>query len=220
MNLIAIETATEQCALGLLHNGQISTTAEIAPQQHANIILDRLEGLLSDAGLKKSQLDGIVFGLGPGAFTGVRIAFAVTQGLALALAIPVMGVSTLENMAWQVLKQNPDQEQLILIANDARMGEVYWAEFESQNGQLSRLNDDQVSKPEEVNLEDFDTAAGSAFHDLLREQIKDNETRPIDANILPDAQALLEIAQTRFTQDQQNIADIQPLYVRDKVVFS
>lgn len=220
MNLIAIETATEQCALGLLHNGQISTTAEIAPQQHANIILDRFEGLLSDAGLKKSQLDGIVFGLGPGAFTGVRIAFAVTQGLALALAIPVMGVSTLENMAWQVLKQNPDQEQLILIANDARMGEVYWAEFKAHKGRLIRLHADRVSKPEAVNLKDFDTAAGSAFHDLLREQIKDNETRPIDANILPDARALLEIAQSRFQSDQQNIADIQPLYVRDKVVFS
>ncbi|KAA3650729.1 MAG: tRNA (adenosine(37)-N6)-threonylcarbamoyltransferase complex dimerization subunit type 1 TsaB [Proteobacteria bacterium] len=220
MNLIAIETATEQCALGLLHNDQISSTAEIAPQQHASIILDRLEGLLSDAGLKKSQLDGIVFGLGPGAFTGVRIAFAVTQGLALALAIPVMGVSTLENMAWQVLKQNPDQEQHILIANDARMGEVYWAEFKAHQGRLTRLHADQVSKPEAVNLSDFDTAAGSAFHDLLREQIKDNETRHIDANILPDAQALLEIAQSRFPQDQQNIADIQPLYVRDKVVFS
>jgi len=220
MNLIAIETATEQCALGLLHNGQISNTAEIAPQQHANIILDRLEGLLNDAQLKKSQLDGIVFGLGPGAFTGVRIAFAVTQGLALALDIPVMGVSTLENIAWQVFQENPDKEQHILIANDARMGEVYWAEFKTQNGQLIRINDDQVSKPEDVNINDFDTAAGSAFHDLLRERIKDDVNRPIDANRLPDAQALLEIAQTRFAIDQQNIADIQPHYVRDKVVFS
>ncbi|MCW8870573.1 MAG: tRNA (adenosine(37)-N6)-threonylcarbamoyltransferase complex dimerization subunit type 1 TsaB [Proteobacteria bacterium] len=220
MNLIAIETATEQCALGLLHNGQITTTAEIAPQRHANIILERLETLLSEAGLEKAQLDGIVFGLGPGAFTGVRIAFAVTQGLALALDIPVLGLSTLENMAWQLHQANPEKNQNILIANDARMGEVYWAEFESSNGQLSRLNEDQVSKPEEVNLNDFDTAAGSAFHDLLREAMQDNETRPINANSLPDAQALLEIAQTRFKTDQQNITDIQPHYVRDKVVFS
>lgn len=220
MNLIAIETATEQCAVGLLHNDRITTTAEIAPQQHANIILDRLEGLLNDAQLKKSQLSGIVFGLGPGAFTGVRIAFAVTQGLALALDIPVMGVSTLENMAWQVFQNNPDQEQKILIANDARMGEVYWAEFKTQNGQLIRMNDDQVSQPKDVNINDFDTAAGSAFHELLGDQISDKDTRPINANSLPDAQALLEIAQTRFKKDQQNIADIQPHYVRDKVVFS
>ena len=220
MNLIAIETATEQCALGLLHNGHIKTTAEIAPQQHANIILDRLEGLLDDAKLKKSDIDGIVFGLGPGAFTGVRIAFAVTQGLALALEIPVMGVSTLENMAWQIHRKNPTQEQHILIANDARMGEVYWAEFKTQNGQLIRINDDQVNKPEDVNLKDFDTAAGSAFHNLLREHINHNKTRPINANSLPDARALLEIAQIRFNKDQQNIADIQPHYVRDKVVFN
>lgn len=220
MNLIAIETATEQCALGLLHQGRITTTAEIAPQQHANIILQRLEGLLNDANLKKSKLDGIVFGLGPGAFTGVRIAFAVTQGLALALDIPVMGVSTLENMAWQLLKQNPDQEQHILIANDARMGEVYWAEFKAHKGRLIRLHADRVSKPEAVNLKDFDTAAGSAFHDLLRQRINEDEKRPVDANSLPDAQALLEIAQNRFAQDQQEIADVQPHYVRDKVVFS
>lgn len=220
MNLIAIETATEQCAVGLLHNNRITTTAEIAPQQHANIILDRLEGLLNGANLEKSQLDGIVFGLGPGAFTGVRIAFAVTQGLALALNIPVMGVSTLENMAWQVFQNNPDQEQKILIANDARMGEVYWAEFKTKNGQLIRLNEDQVSKPDAVNLDNFDIAAGSAFHELLRDQISDKETRPINANVLPDAGALLEIAQTRFSKNHQNIADIQPHYVRDKVVFS
>ena len=220
MNLIAIETATEQCAVGLLHNDRITTTAEIAPQQHANIILDRLEGLLNGANLDKSQLDGIVFGLGPGAFTGVRIAFAATQGLALALNIPVMGVSTLENMAWQVFQDNPDKEQKILIANDARMGEVYWTEFITKNGQLIRLNEDQVSKPDAVNLDNFDIAAGSAFHDLLREHINDSETRPINANSLPDAQALLEIAQSRFSTDQQNIANIQPHYVRDKVVFS
>ncbi len=123
-------------------------------------------------------------------------------------------------MAWQILKLNPDKEQTILIANDARMGEVYWAEFKSSQGQLMRISDDQVSKPENVNLSNFDTAAGSAFHTLLRDRMKENETRPINANILPDAQALLEIAQTRFKTEQQNIANIQPHYVRDKVVFS
>ena len=92
MNLIAIETATENCSVGLLHLGEITQTSAVAPQKHAELVLVYLDQLLAAHDLKKSQIDGIVFGQGPGAFTGVRIAMSVVQGLALAWEVPVMAV--------------------------------------------------------------------------------------------------------------------------------
>lgn len=217
MILIGIETSTENCSVGLLHNGNITHRSKVAPQKHAELVLGYLEELLTEAKVKKSQIDGIVFGQGPGAFTGVRIAMSIVQGLALALEVPVMAISTMHNMAYQVWIKNPNLTRKILIANDARMGEVYWAAFQTKKvGQLERITDDALNAPQDVDLQGFDVYAGSAFQSMID---VGSEARVI-ANAFPNAKALLELAHSEFLEKSQNIINIQPTYIREKVVFT
>lgn len=216
MNLIAIETSTENCAVGLSHQGKITQRSLIAPQKHAELVLGYLDELLDEQGLKKSDIDGIVFGQGPGAFTGVRIATSIVQGLALALDVPVMAVSTLHNLAQQISNLNPEKSKRILVANDARMGEVYWATFETQNQQLLQISPDALSQPNDIKAEGFDVCVGSAFKSM----IEVNDQIEVYAERYPDATTLLKMAETNFQEKAKNIKQITPSYIREKVVFN
>ena len=125
MNLLALETATESCSAALLTGGRIITRSEIAPRRHAELLLPMCESLLDEAGLRRSDLDVIAVGRGPGAFTGVRLAVSAAQGIALALDIPVVPVSSLAALALQA----PDNGADTLALIDARMGEIYAARY-------------------------------------------------------------------------------------------
>ena len=99
MKLLALETATEACSVALYLDGEIIERHEIAPRLHAEYALPWAEALLDEAGIARSQLDAIAISRGPGAFTGVRLAIALAQGIALALDKPVVAVSTLQVIA-------------------------------------------------------------------------------------------------------------------------
>jgi len=121
MNLLALETSTEWLSLALSTDGSVVTHRQKAGQQASQLVLPQIQALLDKADLSLSQIDGIVFGAGPGAFTGVRIACGVAQGLGLGLSKPVVGVNVLEAMAASVDANH------VIVAIDARMGEVYYA---------------------------------------------------------------------------------------------
>lgn len=125
MNLLAIETATESCSAAVLEDGRLFARSELAPRRHAELLLPMCEELLAEAGLKRRNLDAIAVGCGPGAFTGVRLAISVAQGIALALDIPVVAISSLAALAMQA----PDNGAAILAVIDARMGEIYAGAF-------------------------------------------------------------------------------------------
>ncbi len=216
MNLIAIETATENCSVALLHQDQITQRTVVAPQKHAELVLGFLEELMHNKSLQKSQIDGIVFGQGPGAFTGVRIAMSIVQGLALAWNVPVMAVSTLANMAQQLSQKQTNKTMKILVANDARMGEVYWASFLLNDGQLTRLSQDALAAPDAIDCTGFDVCTGSAFQSMVAV----DSSAMVMADALPDAPTLLSMAKNTFTDQAKNINDIKPNYIREKVVFN
>ena len=94
MRLLAIETATEACSVALWIDGALCERHELAPRRHAEWVLPMVDAVLAEGGVAKRELDAIGVGRGPGAFTGVRLAIAVAQGLALALDRPVVPVST------------------------------------------------------------------------------------------------------------------------------
>lgn len=142
MRLLALDTATDACSAALLIDGDIEQDLRIAPREHARLLLPMIDELLAKAGVTPAQLDAVAFGRGPGSFTGLRIAAAITQGIALGLGIPVVPVSTLAALAQSVMREmNKDQ---VLPALDARMQEVYWAAYRRDDAGLARLQGDEM----------------------------------------------------------------------------
>ncbi len=149
MNLLAFETSTESCSVALLYGDTLIFRSEIAPRRHAELALPMAEFLLAEAGIGKAQLDAIAMGRGPGSFTGVRLAVSLAQGLAFALDVPVVPVSSLAALAMQAPADGP----ITLAVTDARMGEVYAGCFSRDDeGLVNPLDEERVSAPEEVSL--------------------------------------------------------------------
>jgi tRNA threonylcarbamoyladenosine biosynthesis protein TsaB len=129
MKLLALDTASELCSAALWLDGALLLREAHAPRAHAGLILPMVDALLIEAGMQLTALDAIAFGRGPGAFTGVRLAVAVAQGLGFAAGRPLIGISDLQATAAQVLHEVQDA-MAVLVCQDARMDEVYWGCFE------------------------------------------------------------------------------------------
>jgi len=143
MKLLAIETATEACSAALYLDGEITEQYQYAPRQHAQLLLGMAEALLAEAGLAPAQLDALAFGRGPGAFTGVRIATGVAQGIAYAADLPVVPVSTLATLAQGGFREFGWQQ--VAAAIDARMNEVYWGAYRvDEKGVMQPVGEERV----------------------------------------------------------------------------
>jgi tRNA threonylcarbamoyladenosine biosynthesis protein TsaB len=219
MKLLAIDTATEACSAALLINDDIISRYQFAPRKHAELILPMVDELLAEAGLRLADLDALAFGRGPGAFTGVRIAAGVIQGLAYATNLPVIPISTLAALA-----QGVDAEhQHIISAIDARMGEIYWGLYTRDDaGQIVAASDEVVSKPEDLVIADdvryFGTGSGwKTYASVLTDKLQDQLTGFADDRF-PDARDILTLAQTEFEHGRTVSADqALPVYLRNKV---
>ncbi|MBS0285041.1 MAG: tRNA (adenosine(37)-N6)-threonylcarbamoyltransferase complex dimerization subunit type 1 TsaB [Proteobacteria bacterium] len=221
-NILAIETATEACSAALSVDGGIIERSEIAPRRHAELILPMIESLLAEAGIARSQLDGIAVGRGPGAFTGVRLAIAVTQGLALALDIPVVPVSSLAALA----QDAPDAGAAILAVIDARMGEVYAGAFRrSPNGLVESIGEESVGKADEFGIpQSAQLCIVGTGWDAYRDALAPRLPAPpvfADGARYPQARAVAQLAAPQFAAGR-GVAPEQalPVYLRDKVALT
>jgi tRNA threonylcarbamoyladenosine biosynthesis protein TsaB len=133
VKLLALDTSTDACSAALWLDGAVAERFMLTPRGHADHILAMCESLLAEAGLKLKDLDTLAFGRGPGAFTGVRIATGVVQGLAFGAGLPVVPVSSLAALA------HAAPADRVLAAMDARMGEVYWGAYRRDAGGIVRL---------------------------------------------------------------------------------
>ena len=145
MKLLALETATEACSAAVWVDGAVLERYELAPRRHAALILPMSEAVLAEAGLRATQLDAIAFGRGPGAFTGVRIAVGVAQGIAFAADLPVVPVSTLAALALGAARETG--HRCIAAALDARMGEVYWGCYRVGGADAEPLGEERIIAP-------------------------------------------------------------------------
>lgn len=145
--ILAIDTATEACSVALSDDKKIDALFELCPREHTQRILPMVRQVLSANQLRLTELDALAFGRGPGSFTGVRIGIGIAQGLALGAELPLIGVSTLATMAqgaWRLTGATR-----VLAAIDARMGEVYWAEYQRDaQGNWQGESSEAVLKPE------------------------------------------------------------------------
>jgi tRNA threonylcarbamoyladenosine biosynthesis protein TsaB len=155
MKILAIDTATEACSAALYTgsgtaDGTILSEYQLAPREHSRLILKMIERLLQQANIMVSELDAIAFGRGPGSFMGLRIAAGVVQGIAFAHDIPVIPVSTLKAIAQRAFEQTGSKN--ILAAIDARMDEVYWAQYSLADTGWSLDGEEQVISPDKLDL--------------------------------------------------------------------
>lgn len=217
--ILAIDTATEACSAALMHGGGTLARHEIAPRRHGELILPMVEALLAEAGVALAAIDAIAFGRGPGAFTGVRIATAVAQGLAYAADRPVVPVSTLATLAWAQWRERG--EERVLAGIDARMAEVYWAAYVIGPEGLCPVGEEVVSGAEHVPMpEGVWFGAGSAWarygwilHDRCPGSLKG-----WTGEALPDARHVAEIASEEFRRGRGVPAcAAMPVYLRNEV---
>lgn len=215
--LLALDTATEACSVALLHEGRVLGCYEVIPRVHAQRVLPMVQELLGKAGIALSAVDAIAFGRGPGAFTGVRIAVGVVQGLAFALERPVLPVSNLA-----LLAQRAHREQgvgQVAAAIDARMDEVYWGCYRLEAGEMRLAGAEAVLPPEQVELPRLATGdwfgAGTGWVHAGRMPVV---PAAVEASLLPDARDLLTLAGFAWQRGEGVPAEqAQPIYLRDKV---
>jgi tRNA threonylcarbamoyladenosine biosynthesis protein TsaB len=215
--LLALDTATEACSVALLHDGKVLSHYEVIPRLHAQKLLPMIQALLAEAGIGLPAVDAIGFGRGPGAFTGVRIAIGVVQGLAFALDRPVLPVSNLALLAQRALREHGAEQ--VAAAIDARMDEVYWGCYCAQAGEMRLMGEEAVLAPEQVLLPAdasgtwFGAGTGWGYGERLAVQ-----PQARDAGVLPHALDLLDLARFAWARGEGVAADLaQPVYLRDKV---
>ncbi|MEM7304805.1 MAG: tRNA (adenosine(37)-N6)-threonylcarbamoyltransferase complex dimerization subunit type 1 TsaB [Pseudomonadota bacterium] len=220
MKLLAIEAATEACSAAVLVDDEVIEQYQLAPRKHNEILLPMCEQVLAEMELSISQLDIIAFGCGPGAFTGVRIAAGVAQGIAFAHDLPAASVSTLANLACQ---SEVEPDSLVIPAIDARMSEVYWAGYRKISECEAELElPEKVEAPESIRVEHTAIACGlgsgwSAYPEIMQANFS-VEPLHIDPKALPRARTTALIGQQKALSSQLiNAEKILPVYLRDNV---
>ncbi|CAL94328.1 tRNA (adenosine(37)-N6)-threonylcarbamoyltransferase complex dimerization subunit type 1 TsaB [Azoarcus olearius] len=218
MKVLAIETSSERASIALLSSGERLTRELLGHANHSEHILSALTALLAEGGCGLGQLDCVAFGSGPGAFTGVRLACGIAQGLALGADLGLVGVCSLAALA----NQAPGTR--IVAATDARMGEIYHAAYEREGDALRELTAPACSLPQELALGEGDwNGIGSAFAaygDALAERWP-GRWLGIAPDAVPRAEDVAVLA-AQACRAGRLLApeDAVPLYVRDKVALT
>jgi tRNA threonylcarbamoyladenosine biosynthesis protein TsaB len=218
MRVLALETSTEYCSVALWQDGVIVERSDLAVQKHSEMLIAMLAALLKDEGLGIGDMDGIAFGMGPGSFTGVRIACGAAQGLAFGASLPVAGICTLEALA-----EASGKEKVIAVL-DARMGEIYHAAYEKHDGAWMEVSTPRLCKPEEAPPVSGDGwfGAGSGFTmygEILSGRYA-GQLQGMGGTAVPQAAAIAALGAAQFAQDRGvDAAEALPLYLRDKVAL-
>jgi tRNA threonylcarbamoyladenosine biosynthesis protein TsaB len=215
LKLLAFDTSTE-----MLHVAVHGGPASAGPLEYTGpggaqasiALIPAVQELLARGGLRLADLDAIVFGRGPGSFTGLRTACAVAQGLAFGAAIPVIAVDTLLAVAEDAREREGVQRVVAVL--DARMDEVYSACYLYEGVRWRQHGEISLGKPESVRVPEGYALAGNAgavYGDRL----------PAAAGCMaamPTAAALLRLAPMLIADGQARpAAQARPLYIRDKV---
>ncbi|KJG21830.1 hypothetical protein UB37_10130 [Photobacterium iliopiscarium] len=222
--ILAVDTATENCSVALMIGDDVISRCEYAPREHTTKILPMIDAVLVDAGIKLKQLDALAYGRGPGSFTGVRIGIGIAQGLAFGANLPMIGVSTLAAMAQGSFRLH--QADHVLTAIDARMGELYWGQYQRKtDGDWLLLGNEQVIAPDVLlaNVQaDTNTwlTAGTgweAYPELLT-QLPFNAQ--LGSVLYPDSQDMVHLAKYAFARGEIVTAEAaSPVYLRDTVTW-
>lgn len=215
MLILALETSTELGSCALWRDGQVTERFCPAGRTHSETLLPLVRELLQEAGIGARQLDAIAFGVGPGAFTGLRVACGAAQGLAMAGDTPLIPVTSLEVMA------AASGGERVLALLDARMGEVYAASYLRVGDDWQIQGEIRVSTPAEVEIPKGAgwLACGNApaVYPVLMQRLAEVGIA-VQPDILPHAATLVRLAVPLAARGAGiDAAQAAPLYIRDKV---
>lgn len=217
--LLALDTATDLCSVAVLHGNRLLEHAESVGQRHSERVLPMLDALLAEAGLALADCDAIAFGAGPGAFTGLRIACGIAQGLAFGAGKPVVSVGNLQALALAARGAAPTAKR-ILATIDARMQEIYWAVYGFADGDLQEIAAPALAPADELGALARryapDLVAGNALQAFA------DAAASLGCTTMPAARAgagpVARLAARKFLAGGAVPAALAaPLYVRDRV---
>ena len=218
MNIIALDTSTEYCSVALWRDGAIIERCDLVGQKHSEVLMEMVDALLKDSGFGIKDMDGIAFGMGPGSFTGVRIACGATQGLALGANLPVAGVCTLQAIA------EASGKLRVIAALDARMSELYLAAYEKRDGIWITVIEPCLCRPVDAPMlsgsDWFGAGSGFAVHGDALARRYAGQLQGVDSGAIPQAAAIAVLGAARFALGQgMDAAAALPLYLRDRVAL-
>lgn len=217
--ILAIETSSELASVALLHGEAVLSRQSTGVRTHSASVLPMVQELLAEAGTKLDQCDAIAFGSGPGSFTGVRTACGVAQGLAFGAKLPVIPLVTLPAMAHACYEQYGATEVLCVL--DARMNEVYSAQYTLVGGQWTEVSAPVLTAPEAVKPVDKAglVACGNGF--AAYPDVFAAIGLTVYPEILPHAAQLARLAVAELVAGRTvGAADAQPLYLRNKIAYT
>ncbi|MDH3316995.1 MAG: tRNA (adenosine(37)-N6)-threonylcarbamoyltransferase complex dimerization subunit type 1 TsaB [Gammaproteobacteria bacterium] len=221
MKLLALDTSTDACSAAVYADKVIHERYQVAPRRHAQLLLSMVDAVLGETQLNLSDLDALAFGRGPGSFTGVRIAAATAQGLAVGANLPVIPVSSLRALAQTAYSARGVRR--CAAAFDARMDEVYYGAFEIDADGIARpVQNERVCLPEDLpQLPGAGwTGVGpgwEAYELRLCARLEASIER-IFANILPRAGDVAVLGASGLLQGEAVSAEAAlPVYLRDRV---
>ena len=218
LNILALETSTEYCSVALWQDGAVDGSEARVVQSHSERLLAMVDALLARHGMNFAALDAIAFGEGPGSFTGLRIACGVTQGLAFAANLPVIGVGTLLAMA------HATRAERVICCVDARMQEIYHAAYERNGECWVARHEPGVYPPHAAPLPANGGWLGcgnafSVYRDSLLSRY-DSVLGAVDERIHARAHEVAQPAAPMCGRGGiRDAAAAAPLYVRDKVAL-
>lgn len=223
--LLAIDTATEACSCALLHQGQLIERHIVMPRGHAEQLLPMVDALLAESGVPLAALEAIAVTRGPGAFTGVRIAVSLAQGLAFGLDVPVVPVSTLAVMAHGARALARQHGASLLVpALDARMSELYLAAWRLDEDTLEPVQADCLVPPAACQWPWLDQpwlALGHGWDYLPAMPSLPRPPVAVERDWLPRASWLAERAAQDWAAGVRVPAEqLEPVYLRDQVAWA
>lgn len=228
MKLLAVDTATEACSVAVWQDGAVLQRYEVVGRDHTQRLLPMVQALLAEAGLRFGQLDGLVAGVGPGSFAGVRIAVSFIKGLALARELPTVGVSSLAILAQGAVRRQGAAR--LLAAIDARMGEVYFGAYAADaQGLVQPLQPAVVAAPAAVRLDAAADAnqpwqavgSGWGSYEVQLRAAIGACIAHCDGAALPEARDALTLALPQFKAGLADAADkLLPIYLRNRVALT
>jgi tRNA threonylcarbamoyladenosine biosynthesis protein TsaB len=220
--LLAIDTATDVCSVALARGERVSERAEGVGQRHSERILPMVQSLLNEAGLQLRDCDAVAFGAGPGAFTGLRIASGIVQGLAFGAGRPVVAVGNLEALALAASEAAPGARR-ILAAIDARMQEVYWAVYSIDDGSVAEVSAPALAPASELaaicHRHAPDLVAGNALRSFP--EVAAELACALAPAACASAGSIARLAMKKFAHGGAVPAELAaPVYVRDRVALT